>query len=127
IKIPDWTGRNGDKAASTLAQLGFDVQRTDQFSDTVPLGKVISQSPSSGTGFKADPVKLVVSKGPTLIAVPGLRGKKANDAKKQLEDLGFVVQVVHNPLYFGGNYVVGTDPGEGTMLPRGSTVTISIV
>jgi serine/threonine-protein kinase len=127
IDILDWTGKNGDRAVAALTKAGFKVDRTDQFSDAVPLGKVVSQSPSSGTGFKGDAIKLVVSKGPPLIEVPGVRGEKANDAKKELEDLGFVVQVVHNPLYFGGNYVVGTDPGEGTMLPRGSTVTLSVV
>ncbi|HET6166455.1 MAG TPA: Stk1 family PASTA domain-containing Ser/Thr kinase [Marmoricola sp.] len=127
IDLVDWTGKNGDRAVAALTKLGFEVQRTDQFSDTVPTGKVISQSPNSGTGFKGDTVQLVVSKGPPLIEVPGVRGEKANDAKKELEDLGFKVVIVHNPLYFGGNYVVGTDPGEGTMLPRGSTVTVSIV
>jgi eukaryotic-like serine/threonine-protein kinase len=127
IDIPDWTGRNGDKAVSALGELGFEVQRDDQFSDTVPLGRVISQSPSSGTGFKNDRITLVVSKGPALIEIPSVRGQRANDAKKELEELGFKVEVVHNPLYVGANYVVGSDPSEGSMAPRGSLVRLSIV
>jgi serine/threonine-protein kinase len=127
IDIPDWTGRNGDRAAAALTDLGFDVQREDQFSDTVPTGRVISQSPSSGTGFKRDKVALVVSKGPALVQVPSLRGQRVDDATKTLEDLGFHVEVSHNPLYVGANYVVGSDPSEGSMAPRGSTVTLSIV
>jgi eukaryotic-like serine/threonine-protein kinase len=127
IDIPDWTGRNGDKAVSALGELGFEVQRDDQFSDTVPLGRVISQSPGSGTGFKNDRITLVVSKGPALIEIPSVRGQRANDAKKELEELGFKVEVVHNPLYVGANYVVGSDPSEGSMAPRGSLVRLSIV
>jgi serine/threonine-protein kinase len=127
IKIPDWTGRNGDKAVAALSGLGFSVSRDDQYSDTVPAGKVISQSPSSGTGFKNDTVRVVVSKGPALVAVPHVNGMKVDDAKKTLEDMGFKVDVVQNPLYVGANYVVGSDPSEGSMVPQGSTVTLSIV
>jgi serine/threonine-protein kinase len=127
IKIPDWTGRNGDKAVKALSGLGFQVSRDDQYSDTVRAGRVISQSPSSGTGFRNDTIRLVVSKGPALVAVPHVNGMKVDDATKALEDLGFKVDVVQNPLYVGADYVVGSDPSEGSMAPRGSTVTLSIV
>jgi serine/threonine-protein kinase len=127
IKIPDWTGRNGDKAVAALNDLGFEVQRTDQYNDTVPAGRVVSQSPSSGTGFRNDVVKLIVSKGPALVQVPGVKGKRVDDARKELEDLGFRVEVTRNPLYVGADYVVGSDPAEGSMVPRGSTVTLSVV
>lgn len=127
IKIPDWTGRNGDKAVAALTRLGFEVQRDDQYNDTVPLGRVISQSPNSGTGFKDDAVKLVVSKGPALVQVPRVNGLKVDDARHVLEDLGFSVAVVRNPLYVGANYVVTSNPSQGSMAPRGSTVTLSIV
>jgi serine/threonine-protein kinase len=127
IEIPDWTGRNGDKASAALSDLGFQVQRDDQNSDSVPAGKVISQSPSSGTGFRKDVVTLVVSKGPALVQVPSVRGQRLEDATQQLQALGFQVAVSHNPLYVGADYVVGSDPGEGSMAPRGSTVTLSIV
>ncbi|MBW8751489.1 MAG: Stk1 family PASTA domain-containing Ser/Thr kinase [Propionibacteriales bacterium] len=127
IEIPDWTGRNGEKAASALGDLGFTVNRTDQFSDTVAAGKVISQSPSSGSGFRGDGIALVVSKGPELVPVPAVRGAKLKDAEKTLEDAGFQVQVVHNPLYVGADYVVGSSPSEGELAPRGSTVTLSVV
>jgi len=127
IDIPDWTGRNGDKAVAALSGLGFAVQRQDQYNDTVPAGRVISQSPSSGTGFKNDAVQLIVSKGPAVVQVPGLKGQKVDDATKTLEDLGFQVEVVRNPFYVGANYVVGSDPAEGSMVPQGSIITLSIV
>jgi serine/threonine-protein kinase len=127
IDIPDWTGRNGDKAQAALGRLGFDVKRSDEFSDTVAAGKVISQSPSSGSGFRGDDVSLVVSKGPEMVQVPPVKGTTVDDAKKTLEDLGFHVEVTRNPFYVGANYVVGSNPSEGEMAPRGSTVTLSIV
>jgi eukaryotic-like serine/threonine-protein kinase len=127
IDIPDWTGRNGDKAVAALNGLGFQAQRDDQYSDSVPRGRVISQSPSSGTGFKGDKISVVVSKGPALVQVPSVNGKRVDEATQILEDLGFHVEVSHNPLYVGADYVVGSNPSEGSMAPRGSTVTLSIV
>ena len=127
IKIPDWTGRNGDKAVAALGELGFDVQRDDEYSDTVPAGRVISQSPSSGTGFKGDKIRLVVSRGPALVEIPSVRGEKVEDATKQLEAQGFRVEVEHSPYYIGVDRVVSTNPAEGTKVPRGSTVTLLVV
>ena len=127
IEITDWTGRNGDKAEAALTKLGFKVSRDDQFNDTVPAGRVISQSPGSGTGFKGDTIALVVSKGPALVEVPRVNGMKVDDATQALEDLGFAVEVTQNPLYVGAGYVVGSNPSQGSMAPRGSTVTLSIV
>ena len=59
--------------------------------------------------------------------MPSVRGQRLEDATQQLQALGFQVAVSHNPLYVGADYVVGSDPGEGSMAPRGSTVTLSIV
>ena len=127
IEIPDWIGRNADRATAKLEDLGFRVESERQYHATVAAGRVISQSPSSGTGFKGDSIRLVVSRGPELVEIPTVRGRKAADARKVLEDAGFVVKVVRNALYFGGDYVISTDPAEGSSVPRGSTVTLSIV
>ena len=71
IKVPDWTGRDADQAERALEGRGFAVDRsTEEFSDTVPEGRVVSQSPTSGTLFRGDTVRLVVSRGPELVQVP---------------------------------------------------------
>ncbi|RYE74781.1 MAG: PASTA domain-containing protein, partial [Myxococcales bacterium] len=74
IKIPDFTGKPAKNAITKLEDLGFKVDSsTEEFHDTVPKGRVISQSPSSGTGFKNDEIRLVVSKGPEMVTVPDVR------------------------------------------------------
>lgn len=127
IAIPDFTGKAAKNAKSKLADLGFKVTSTEDFSDTVPAGKVISQSPSAGTGFKNDTVNLVVSKGVEMIEIPDVRRKKLDDARKTLEGLGFVVAVQRSGLYVGVDRVAGSDPDPGTRAARGSTVTLTIV
>ena len=124
INVPDFTGKNGDKAESELTDLGFDVQRSDEFDDTVPEGQVVSQSPNSDTLYKGDEVELVVSKGPELIAVPNVIGRGYQDAKQTLEAAGFVVEIAGTP-NFGGVYA--TDPPAGTEARKGSTVSVFVI
>ncbi|MCW2753435.1 MAG: protein kinase [Marmoricola sp.] len=127
ITIPDWTGRVATRADTALSALGFKVTLTQAYNDTVAAGKVVSQTPNAGTGFKGDTITLVVSQGPQLFAVPNVRGKDVTEAQQLLENEGFVVVVEHNPLYVGADVVVGSDPSAGTMVPKGTTVTLSIV
>jgi beta-lactam-binding protein with PASTA domain len=94
----------------------------------VPEGHVISQSPSTGTLYRGDSVRLVVSKGPELVEVPGgLVASGVDSATAKLEALGFKVEVRKNDHYIGVGYVYSVDPGSGTMVPKGSTVTLSIL
>ena len=59
-------------------------------------GPVISQDPPTGVLHHGDAVKLVVSKGPELVEVPGnLRAMGIDAATQTLEDLGFKVRVDH--------------------------------
>ncbi len=127
ITITDYTGRSAKQAEARLEKVGFRVVLDESFSDTVAVGRVISQTPGSGVGFKNDTITLVVSKGPELIAIPSIRGKKTDEATEILQDLGFVVVVVRSALFVGANIVVGSDPKQGELAPRLSRVTISIV
>ena len=70
IKIPDHTGKPADRAEAALEKRGFEVDTTEVNSDTVPEGRVVTQSPDSGTGQRGDVISLVVSKGPVMVEVP---------------------------------------------------------
>ncbi|WP_246004923.1 Stk1 family PASTA domain-containing Ser/Thr kinase [Nocardioides marmorisolisilvae] len=127
IDITDWTGKSAKQAQKSLEKQGFKVTVDEQFDDTITKGKVISQTPNTGQGVKGDEITLVVSKGPELFAIPHVRGLRTNDARQKLEDAGFKVKVHHSSLFVGANYVVTVSPGEGTMVPKGTTVTINVV
>ena len=127
IKVPDYTGKPARPAAAALDKLGFQVDTTEVNSDTVKAGRIVTQSPDSGTGQKGDVISLVVSKGPVLATVPDVVRMGLAAAQQRLEAAGFRVSVRHASLYIGVQYVVSTDPGGGTRAPRGSTVVVSIV
>jgi serine/threonine-protein kinase len=110
-----------------LTDRGFSVEVTEEHDETVPAGRVVSQNPSSGTLFRGDTVQLVVSKGPVMVEVPAVRGVGVDEATQRLEAAGFKVQTVQSDVYVGLEFVVQSDPPQGTMAPSGSTVTLFLV
>ena len=127
IQVQDWTGKPADQAAKALTDAKLKVEVTKQdFSDTVPKGSVISQSPATGTLFQGDPVALVVSKGPVLVTVPEVIGRQEAEATSILRGLGFVVRIERA---FGGLF--GTvrlqSVAPGSSAPKGSPIKLTVV
>lgn len=74
------------QAAAEKAGYTFSVDSRD-FSETVPLGSVISTSPGPGDRIlPGDRIEAVVSKGPERYVVPDLRGQTPEDAEAILKD-----------------------------------------
>ena len=125
IKVGDWVGRPADRAERVLSDRGLVVERTTEHHDTVPAGRVISQSPRGGTLHKGDTVELVVSEGPELVEIPsGLMASGVEHATEVLEAAGFRVRTEEGPTYVGLGFVIRVEPGSGTMAPKGSVVTL---
>ena len=127
IDVVDWTGRSADTAVTSLTNAGLTVDATAQeYSTSVPKGSVIRQDPSSGTLYRGGKVTLVVSRGPELVKVPDVERKQEDEARAILERAGFKVEVQR---FLGGAF--GTvrlqDPEGGSMAPKGSTVTLTVV
>ena len=121
IDITNYTGKRESEAKAGLERAGFEVKVERSYSDDVDKGRVISQSPNSGTGFKKDTITINVSRGPEAIKVPNVVGKLRNDATKVLKDAGFQVRA------FGpGNFSVKAQtPKADTKAKIGSSVTIA--
>jgi serine/threonine-protein kinase len=127
VELPELVGSDAAEAADTLERAGLEVDRSEEFSESVAKGLVISTSPTAGTTvYRGDTVGLVVSKGPPLVAVPRVVGLSESAARAELEAAGFRV-VVDKPLgtaIFGVN---SQNPRGGAEAPKGSTVTITVV
>ncbi len=126
IEIQDFTGSSREDAEATLSEAGLEVNVSEEFSDTVDAGAVISQEPSSGTAFKGDTIDLVVSRGSEMVDVPAIIGTEVGEAEQTLKDAGFAVEVVDlldGPDRGQEPRVVRLDPAGATH-PRGTTITI---
>lgn len=126
INVPDVSAMTGDEAKKAVEGTGLSMNITEQFSDSVAAGKVMSQSPTSGTLHRGDTINVTVSKGPELFAVPDVTLKSVANAKSILEAAGFKVQTAN---IYGGilGVVRFQDPKAGTMLPKGSTIKLSVI
>jgi beta-lactam-binding protein with PASTA domain len=123
ISIPDYVGKSATVAKAALVTLGFDVDETSRYDDTVAAGSVITQTPSSGIGHRRDDILLSISKGPHLVQVPDVVGDSESDAVAALKAAGFNPNV-HTS--FGFDHVIIESPGGGHVEPYGSTVTLYI-
>ncbi len=113
-------------AERTLADAGFKVKRIDAFEDRIAKDTVVSISPT-GSAVKFSTITVTVSKGPHLVTIPQIPElTPVATASARLEGLGLKVVV---RTAFGGQseLVVGMDPPAGTVLPVGSTVTLTVV
>lgn len=109
-----------------LQARGFKTTSTLSYSTTVPNGDVISISPT-GSAPKFTTISINVSKGPPTVTIPDFSDlPTVAAARAKLESLGLKVKVQSA---FGGSHqlVVGVDPPAGTVVPVGSTVTITSI
>lgn len=129
IKIGDYTDRRPNVVTAELDKLGLDVTTSQDYSETIAKGRIMSQTPGSGaTLYRGDTVNLVISQGPPLVEVPNVVTKSEAEARQMLRDAGFKVKVEKPvPIYIGLDYVHRQDPGAGQMYPKGTTVTIYLV
>jgi eukaryotic-like serine/threonine-protein kinase len=128
IEVGSWVGKDVDRAVERLERRDLVATVTEEFDDTAPVGEVLAQSPTGGTLNKGDTVALTVSKGPDLVEVPDVIRFGIDAAVRALEDAGFTTETVRNDVFFAGlGFAVRTDPDPGSMAPRGSLVTITVV
>ncbi|KFI92011.1 PASTA domain-containing protein, partial [Bifidobacterium stellenboschense] len=93
VTMPDIVGRTKDEAATALDDLKLKANWSEEYSDTIEAGKVISSSVAKDTQLHwGDSVDVVVSKGPEMVTIPDVRGKTYDEASKTLEALGLQVK-----------------------------------
>lgn len=127
VDVPGVLGSERADAANTLREAGFRVRFADEpVYSTQDKGTVARQTPAEGRKLgKGDTVTLTLSKGPEMIAVPNVTGKNVDDAKKQLTDLGFQVEV-KKPFFFPKDTVDSQSVEPGKKAPKGGTITIEL-
>lgn len=102
---------------------------TEEFSDSVKEGYIISQTPSAGTSMASDTViMLTVSKGSKARSLPDITGLSLSEASLKLTSSGFKpVQLQENSNSVESGYVIGyKDNKAGAKLDYGSEVYIVV-
>ena len=126
IALANFVNKSGEEAINTLTEAGFKVTPKYVFSETVPLGAVVSQTPSEAKGYpKGTSVALNISKGSAYIFVPNVYSLSEAKAKSILTALDLQV-VVKRMGTKAIKQVTAISPKIGSKVLRGSKVTITV-
>ena len=129
--VPDLRGKTEAEAQQLLRErsLGYRYEG-ESASSEYPKGQVISQSVEANTQVAVNTtVGYTLSAGSTdVLTVPPLANVSQQDAEKALTGMGLLVSV-DNTRYSDtvqAGYVITTNPGSGSSVKAGDTVTIYV-
>ena len=127
-KVPKVVGMSQEDAVTAIENAKLKSEIVEEASKKVQEGYVISQETDANTEIDAgETVKIHVSTGVEKATVPGVVGKSQDEAKKTLQDLGFVVTVTTAEDSSKDNGVVLKQSlDEGKSVEKGSAITITV-
>ena len=128
VPMPDIVGRTVEDARNDLTRLGLKSEVEYEESETVDAGVVIRANADKGSEIaKGSTVTLTASAGSKGIEVPSVTGSSYRDAESGLTAQGFAVtkeEGYSNDVPEG--YVIAQVPDAGTMVSRGTNVTVTV-
>jgi beta-lactam-binding protein with PASTA domain len=131
VSVPKVDGLAQDAATTAVVAAKLTVGTvTQQASNTVTAGNVISQDPANGSSvLPGSPVNLVISSGPqVMMTVPSVEGLTQATATTAITEtnlmVGTVALQINNEVAAGN--VISQDPASGNSLAQGSPVNLVI-
>lgn len=131
-ELPNVAGLSSEEATKILKDYNITAKETSyEYSDTVDIGCVISQSPEAGTAItpSMEYVELTISRGKQSrsIKVPNVKGLSKAEAIEALEKEGFKVVTVeaHSNSVSAGT-VIAQNYEPDTVLADGASITITV-
>ena len=129
IEVPQFIGDTYEEAVSKAEEAGLKIERGDDvYSNDQEEGYVTAQNPEAGTMVvEGKTIVINVSKGKREGVIPTLLGKTQDQAKTELEELGFVlgtVTQVTSPEDAGKIVKQSIEPG--TKADQGAVVNIEV-
>jgi len=126
IALTTYVGQSADQAQNELTEVGFNVESSFAYSETVAAGAVVSQTPAGVVSApKGSTITLVISKGSKFVFIPNVYSIETNKAMATLKDLGLKVKV-RSIGKKTVKYVTNVSPKIGTKVLRGTVVTITV-
>ena len=126
ITSRSYVGLSSDQALNELTALGFKVLNTFAYSDSVPAGAVISQSPDTTTSQDmGSSIRLIISQGSEFVFIPNVYALTQHDATVALENsqLQVIVRKIGTKIV---KKVTNISPNAGTKVKRNSPVVITL-
>lgn len=132
VTVPDVVKKELEAARIELENAEFQVDPAEDFSEEVPVGSVISQSPKGDTqAVKGSTVSLVVSKGTEAkpVDVPGIVGLPLEEGRARLESVKLKLSqdmAREQSNDFISGYIIRQEPAAGTQMHEGEEVKVTV-
>jgi len=127
--VPDVSGMTYARANTELAAVDLRAFQVDEPNAEVTIGNVIRTDPEAGESVSPDyTVRVYVSTGQEVAAVPTLEGLSQDAAAQALTGVGLVLGTVtqRNDPGLAGGTVISADPAAGTELALGTAVNLVV-
>lgn len=126
IEIPDLTEYNLTVAENKLKALGFKVDITPEYNESLPQGTILRTDPEAGTKATIGAtVTIYYSNDVKSFIVPRVIGMKSGAARGILEDAGLIVIIREEDNKAPKGNVISQSPIEEEVFP-GDTVTLYV-
>ena len=130
VKVPKLIGETVETAKNALETMSLKIETTEEYSEDVPKGTIISQDIEEGDEIEeGSTVTCVVSKGPEVkkVIVPTLIGVPAQGVAEEMTTAGLKVTVEEKyDSSVTAGYVISANVSAGAELPEGSSVTLVV-
>lgn len=131
VQIPSLVGTNIEEAKTKLDELKLKYEITEEYSpEGKEEGTILSQEPKYQDNYKineTEVIKLVVSKGIEMVAVPKVAGDAKDDAISKLEEANLKVEIaeeINEKVQEG--VVIKQEPAANEQISKDSTVKIYV-
>lgn len=124
IVVPNLVGDDVVSVLELLTGLGLNTKvKGSQFSASIPKNSIIYQKPGPGDLIKKGrDIRIVISKGTRMVAMPNLNGLSLQQARIILEKNGLtpgIISKTTTPPLINADSVISQSPVPGTKIERG--------
>lgn len=127
VELENFIGMTVDEVKDMDQYKDIKWQTIEEPNSEYPEGIIFQQDPEAGMSVKSNSkVKLYVSTGAEMATIPSVSNMSLSDAQAKLKAAGFtnIKTVEQDNKDVTANYVISTDPKEGTEIAVNSTITI---
>ncbi|MBE6798704.1 MAG: Stk1 family PASTA domain-containing Ser/Thr kinase [Ruminococcaceae bacterium] len=128
VTVPNFVGLTQSQLVDDPQYDDYNFEFVRQYSDTVPEGKVISQSYVEGRVIKkTQKIVITLSMGPEVSVMPNLYNLDVTTAQQELRARGLNYKLIYDThTIVAKNYVITTSPAADSPITKGDEVLIYV-
>jgi eukaryotic-like serine/threonine-protein kinase len=128
VRVPSLAGLRPKQVVNRLENRDLTAELEERPSDTVQVGLAIRSVPGAGEVVeRGEQIKVFISSGPELVAVPNVVGLSRESAEDRISDAGLAPgQIVEQESEEAEGEVLLQDPASGSDVERGTAINLTV-